>query len=62
MSFETLLKTDPVEECATLLRKPCENLDVLFLFLIIVIINLFSLNFEIAQFFRRFGPKFKAGL
>ena len=51
--MKTLLNTDPVEECATLLRKQCENLDVLFLFLIIVIINLFSRNFEIATILQK---------
>ena len=48
--------TDPVEECATLLRKQwkqCEDLDFLFLFLIIVIINLFSVDFEIAAILQK---------
>ena len=48
--------TDPVKECATLLRKQwkqCEDLDFLFLFLIIVIINLFSVDFEIAAILQK---------
>ena len=53
ISFETLRNTDSVEECATLLRKQCEDLDFIFLFLVIVIINLFSVDFEIATILQK---------